>query len=200
MTANRDPTVPALLAGLAALSDAGRRTSAPETVVAILERTSERIRYLAGVTGETGDEAGPIRAPNPTSADELPGALGTLIEEGAEAGAPAWATNLLATAHIRLGSELTGSSEGAENRLAPRLQEDLAARLVRADGSELAVLVLDRSPLGLGLFAEQPVDPHELVRLNIDSPAADEQHRGEVIFCLERGDAFHIGVELLATE
>lgn len=185
-----------LLAGLATLAEAARRTGAPDTAIATLDRSGERIRYLAEVVSRPGDEAVPVQAP--TRPEELPGALSGLIEAGAEAGAPAWVTNLLITTHTRLSSELTGTDEAADKRLAERLEEDLEARLVRADGSVLTVRVVDRSPLGLGLFAEQPLDPHELVRLDIEGPGRGN-HRGEIVFCLERGGTFHIGMELLGS-
>ena len=196
MTANQDPTVVTLLAGLATLAEAARRTGAPDTAIATLDRSAERIRYLAEVSSRPGDETVPIQAP--TRPGELPGALSALIEAGAEAGAPAWAANLLITTHTRLSSELTGTDETADKRLAVRLEEDLEARLVRADGNVLTVRVVDRSPLGLGLFAEQPLDPHELVRLDIQGPGRGE-HQGEIVFCLERRGTFHIGIELLAS-
>ena len=189
-----------VLARLAALAEAARTANAPPGAVTVLDRTRERIRYLAGWSGPAADtQPGP--QPALTGPAQLPNALADLIAEAADSGVPTWITNLLTTAHMRLASELTEPAAGPDQRLAGRLSEDQAAQLRRADGSELAVLVVDRSPLGLGLLSEQALAPHELVALTILGDATDEDHQAEVIFCLARGEtAYHIGLELLVSQ
>lgn len=189
-----------VLVRLAALAEAARSAGAPAEAVTVLDRTRERIRYLADWTGPiAGPE--PDSLPHLTDPAHLPEALATLIAESVDSGVPAWITNLLTTAHMRLVSELTEPASGPDQRLASRFNEDQAARLRRADGSDLAVLLVDRSPLGLGLLSEQSLAPHELVELTILGEAADEHHQAEVIFCLARGEAaYHIGVELLVSQ
>ena len=187
------------LVHLAALIEAARSAGAAPEAVTVLERTRERIRYLAGWTAPvTEPDSDP--APDLTDPAQLPEALASLTAEAMDAGVPTWITNLLTTAHMRLASELTEPASGPDQRLASRLSEDQAAQLHRADGSELAALVVDRSPLGLGLLSERSLAPHELVELTILGEAADEHHQAEVIFCLARGEtAYHIGVELLVS-
>ena len=192
-----EPGIPDLLNGLADLARDAREAGAPEPAVVILECTRERLRYLLGEPGlGTGSQerSGRLLA----SPEELAPIFAEMVETATEAGAPAWITNLLTTAHMRLTSELHGVGSREEQRLAPRSREDQSARLRRANGLELAVTVMDRSPLGLGLLSDQALDAHELVILTLEGAGGGRRH-GEVIFCLQRGDhAFHIGVELLA--
>jgi hypothetical protein len=187
------------LARLGALAEAARAAGADPEIVTLLERSRERIRYLAGWSGPLGDPDSDL-APQLAGPGQLPEALAALITEAVDGGVPTWITNLLSTTHMRLVKELGQPAAGPDQRLADRLDEDQAAQLRRADGSELAVLVVDRSPLGLGLLSEQSLAPHELVELTILGDAADEHHQAEVIFCLARGEtAYHIGVELLVS-
>lgn len=199
MKVTDDEPIPGLLAELEDLARAGRRAGAPKEAITLLERTRERIRYLMGDSRELPASGGAPET-GPIASRELPGALGDLIVRAGTAGAPAWVTNLLSTAHLRLANEVGISHAiGADRRLAPRFSEDQAARLTRAGGERIGVLVVDRSPLGLGLLGEQPLDPHELIRLTLPGTVAGGTHNGEVVFCLARGDElFHIGVELLA--
>jgi hypothetical protein len=187
-----------LLAELAELASAGRAAGLPELGITVLERTRERIRYL--MEGASAPAAADHRHTVRTlaSPEDLSAAFADLVANATEAGAPAWIINLLATGHMRLIRELFGAGSGQEQRLAPRCNEDQPGRLRRADGTELAVTVLDRSPLGVGLLGPRPLDAHELVTLRLDDAGGERRH-GEVIFCLERSEAaFHIGLELLA--
>ncbi|HKJ70467.1 MAG TPA: hypothetical protein VKA55_01765 [Gammaproteobacteria bacterium] len=200
MGGNEQALIAGVLADLEGLARSGRAVGAPVEAIAVVERTRERIRYLQGTAADV--PAGAERPPPQVAcAEDLSAAFARLVEGAMQGDLPAWAGNLLATAHMRLSSELDAGGTGSDQRLAPRFREDQAARVERADGRELTVLVVDRSPLGLGLLAEEPLEPHELVRLAIDGTTADERHLAEVVFCLARGEsAFHLGVELLASE
>lgn len=202
MSETSEPTLALLLAALAELEQAGRSAGAPAESVALFERTRERIRHLMD-PGEYPEPEDPSDPPALSGPEELPDALADLVASAIEDGAPAWVTNLLCTTHMRLSSQLStgaqGSGEG--NRLAPRFDEDRTARLLRANGTELEVRVVDRSPLGLGLLSPEDLDPREVVRLHVREDHGGEAHLGEVVFSLDRGgDAFHVGVELLASE
>jgi len=203
VTGTDEPTISFLLTELADLERAGREAGAPAETTSLFQRTRERIRYLVGTAEEL--QAGDLPKPRSLSGvEELPNALADLVAAGIEADAPAWVTNLLCTTHMRLSSQLTadsGRGGGEDSRLTPRFNEDQPARLMRANGRELAVRLVDRSPLGLGLLSEESLDPHELIRLLIEKAQPQERHLGEVVFCLEQGKGtFHVGVELLASE
>ncbi len=202
MSVTSDPTIELLLSGLAELERAGRAAGAPAESVTLFQRTRDRIRHL--MDQEEEPEAGsPSDPPALSSPAELPAALADLVASAIEDGAPAWVSNLLCTTHMRLSSQLHAGpgDAGEESRLVPRFDEDRPARLLRADGAELTVRVVDRSPLGLGLLTGESLESGEILRLLVAEDHGEELRLGEVVFSLERGDGtFHTGVELLASE
>lgn len=197
----KEPTISEVLAGLAELEEAGRQAGAPADSISLFQRTRERIQYL-GSAPHPGS-ANPEEPRSLAGPGELPDALAELIADAIEAEAPAWATNLLCTAHMRLASQLTADpgQTGANKRVLPRFEEDRSAHLIRASGTDIAARVVDRSPLGLGLLTEETLDPHELVRVRIEDNDPQDPPLGEVVFCQEQDPgSFHIGVELLASK
>lgn len=197
---SQEATLNRLLAGLAELEQASRQSGAPQETVSLFQRTRERILYLGSASDPaSGDPALPQ---SPTRPEELPDALADLVADALEAGAPAWATNLLCTAHMRLTGRLTADPDqtGSDKRVVPRYEEDRYGHLMRASGTDVPARVVDRSPLGLGLLTEAPLAPHELVRIRIEDNQPQDPPLGEVVFCQEQSEGtFHIGVELLSS-
>lgn len=87
---------------------------------------------------------------------------------------------------------------GEGQRLATRFKTDGEARLV-VHGQARHVRIRDRSAVGFGLVAGEPVAPETYARLDIDSEDAGEIYEGLVTHCEAEGDRYRLGFEVASS-
>ncbi|MFA9460332.1 hypothetical protein [Thiohalorhabdus methylotrophus] len=146
-------------------------------------RLEELLAYRPG--GGPVPEAGEPSSGAVESLADLQDRLGAIGDRAAGAGADPAVTEYLRTVLLR--ATLLHQQEPPDMRLVPRFPETRPARVHPAGGSTLDALLVDRSALGFGLRAGEPVAEGQLATLELP-PVADaeaEVHECLVIFCRE---------------
>jgi hypothetical protein len=200
----RDPeTAPPLIRNLQALAEAARQGAVrPEATDHLFGTVGQVARLLESrAAGETDAYPAPGHAPV-AGLEDLQDRLARLIDAAGAAGADPAVSEYLRTLLLRL-TLIHQQGEGG-SRLVPRFAEARTGHLVREGGERgQAVTVVDRSALGFGVVAPEPVSPGEAVRLVIPGDDGfgpepwEEAYECLAIFCQQTLDGYRVGLDIV---
>ena len=195
-------TEPPLIRNFRALARAAGEGPLRPEAAEYLAVTADQVAHLLESRAAGDPAAFPEPREGPVAGlDDLQDRISRLIATASGAGTDPAVSEYLRTVLLRL-TLIQQRGEG-ESRLVPRFAEDRPGRLVREDGQELAVRVVDRSALGFGAVSAEAVPAGEAVRLVIpdgEAPrgeAVEEAYDCLAIFCREEAEGFRIGLDVV---
>jgi len=122
------------------------------------------------------------------------------IVDAARAGRalPTTLTHYLHNARQRLNFFLRSQ----EHRLSTREAPDTgAAAILELNGQRQEVTVVDRSPFGVGVRSEAPVDTEQMAQLYCpDKPQGAKTFECLTVYCRREDDAYHVGLEIVTSK
>lgn len=97
---------------------------------------------------------------------------------------------------------LTFFLRSREHRLSSRqVPETGAAAVLAVDGRQQEVTVMDRSPFGVGLLADAPVDTDQMAQLSCpDHPGGTKTYQCLTVHCRRHRDGYRVGLEIITAK